>query len=176
MAKQQQIIIYLMPIFFAISGVNFPIGVLIYWFTTNVWTMGQQWFVIRRMPTPGSAAEKKLEARNRAKGREHRTVTMEDLRKESEGKPKGRFMQAMEKAQEQAKAQRTGATTGATKVSMSKDNAGKKKGSSAAVVESTATEQPKSAVQEPARPAKGPQVGPRNQPKKNTPRAKRKKK
>ena len=105
MAKQQQIIIYLMPIFFAISGVNFPIGVLIYWFVTNVWTMGQQWFVIHRMPTPGSAAEKKLEERNRAKGREHKTVTMDDLRKANEGKPKGRFAQAMEKAQEQAREQ-----------------------------------------------------------------------
>ena len=30
-AKQQKMLLYLMPLFFAISGVNFPIGVLIYW-------------------------------------------------------------------------------------------------------------------------------------------------
>ena len=57
-AKQQKMLLYLMPIFFAISGVNFPIGVLLYWLTTNVWSMGQQFYVIRRMPAPGSAAEK----------------------------------------------------------------------------------------------------------------------
>ena len=30
----------------------FPIGVLLYWVTTNVWSMGQQAYVIRRMPPP----------------------------------------------------------------------------------------------------------------------------
>jgi YidC/Oxa1 family membrane protein insertase len=58
-AKQQKLLLYILPIVFAVSGVNFPIGVLIYWFTTNVWSMCQQFYVIRRMPAPGSAAEKK---------------------------------------------------------------------------------------------------------------------
>ena len=48
---------------FTIPGVNFPIGVLIYWFTTNLWSMGQQFYVIRRMPAPGSEAEAALKAR-----------------------------------------------------------------------------------------------------------------
>ena len=52
-AKQQKVLLYLMPLFFAISGINFPIGVLIYWLTTNLWTMGQQFYVIRNMPAPG---------------------------------------------------------------------------------------------------------------------------
>ena len=42
--KQQTVLLYLMPIFFAISGINFPIGVLLYWLTTNVWSMGQQFY------------------------------------------------------------------------------------------------------------------------------------
>jgi len=69
-AKQQKVLLYLMPLFFAFSGINFPIGVLIYWLTTNLWTMGQQFYVIRRMPAPGSLAEKALEERKarRAKG------------------------------------------------------------------------------------------------------------
>ena len=50
------------------GGINFPIGVLIYWTTTNLWTMGQQFFVIRRMPTPGSPAAKALAERRAAKG------------------------------------------------------------------------------------------------------------
>ena len=61
-----------MPLFFAISGINFPIGVLLYWLTTNVWSMGQQFYVIRRMPAPGSEAEKALkerQARKRAQPR-----------------------------------------------------------------------------------------------------------
>ncbi|QEH94490.1 membrane protein insertase YidC [Dermacoccus abyssi] len=165
MAKQQQIIIYLMPLFFAISGVNFPIGVLIYWFVTNLWTMFQQWYVIRRMPTPGSDAEKKLEERNRSKGREHKTVTMDDLRKENEGKPKTRFQQAMDRAQEQAKAQQA-VKSGATPASAKKDKSVKTADTSTQV---------SSPVKENVRPAKAQQTGPRNQPKKNTPRAKRKK-
>ena len=66
--KQQKIILYLMPIFFAFSGINFPIGVLLYWLTTNLWSMGQQFYVIRRMPAPGSAAERALEERQKRKG------------------------------------------------------------------------------------------------------------
>ncbi|MFN8074383.1 MAG: membrane protein insertase YidC [Kineosporiaceae bacterium] len=60
MAQSQKILLYVMPIFFLISGVNFPIGVLVYWLTTNLWTMGQQFYVIKRMPAPGSPAEKAL--------------------------------------------------------------------------------------------------------------------
>jgi YidC/Oxa1 family membrane protein insertase len=59
-ARQQKVLLYVLPVFFAISGVNFPIGVLIYWLTTNLWSMGQQFYVIRRMPAPGSEAEKAL--------------------------------------------------------------------------------------------------------------------
>jgi YidC/Oxa1 family membrane protein insertase len=66
MAQQQKILLYVYPVFFAIFGINFPIGTLIYWLTTNVWTMGQQFYVIRRNPTPGSAAYEELQARRAA--------------------------------------------------------------------------------------------------------------
>lgn len=69
MARQQQILIYVLPIMFAVFGVNFPLGVLIYWTTTNLWTMGQQFYVIRAMPAPGSPAEKAMEERRLAKGK-----------------------------------------------------------------------------------------------------------
>ena len=68
-AKQQKVLLYVLPLVFAVSGVNFPIGVLIYWFTTNVWSMCQQFYVIRRMPAPGSAAEKAYHARLERKGK-----------------------------------------------------------------------------------------------------------
>ena len=66
MLQQQKIMLYAFPIIFAISGVNFPIGVLIYWSTTNIWTWGQQFYVIKRNPTPGSPAYEELQ-RKRAK-------------------------------------------------------------------------------------------------------------
>ena len=68
-AKQQKVLLYVFPVIFAVSGVNFPIGVLIYWFTTNVWSMTQQFYVIRRMPAPGSAAERAYHERLRKKGK-----------------------------------------------------------------------------------------------------------
>ena len=54
-AQQQKILLYVFPLVFAVSGVNFPIGVLLYWLTTNLWSMGQQFYVIRRNPSPGLA-------------------------------------------------------------------------------------------------------------------------
>jgi YidC/Oxa1 family membrane protein insertase len=67
-AKQQKMLMYILPFFFFITGPNFPIGVLLYWLTTNVWSMGQQFYVIRRMPAPGSQAEIELMARRERKG------------------------------------------------------------------------------------------------------------
>ncbi len=68
-AKQQKLIMYVMPVVFAVSGINFPIGVLLYWFTTNLWSMVQQFYVIRNMPAPGSSAEKAYHERLRKRGK-----------------------------------------------------------------------------------------------------------
>ena len=67
MLQQQKIMLYVFPIIFAISGVNFPVGVLIYWSTTNLWTLGQQFYVIKRNPTPGSPAYEELQKKKAAK-------------------------------------------------------------------------------------------------------------
>ena len=68
MYRQQQMMLYLFPLIFAIGGINFPLGVLIYWTVSNLWSMGQQWWVIRNNPTPGSQAERELNERRAAKG------------------------------------------------------------------------------------------------------------
>jgi YidC/Oxa1 family membrane protein insertase len=73
-----------MPLFFAFSGINFPIGVLLYWLTTNVWSRGQQFYTIRRMPAPGSPAEKALEARRIKSGKEHKKFTIPGLSHDTE--------------------------------------------------------------------------------------------
>jgi YidC/Oxa1 family membrane protein insertase len=67
MAQTQKMMLYMLPLVFAISGVNFPVGVLIYWTVTNLWSMGQQYYTIKRMPTPGSVAEKQMKERQAAK-------------------------------------------------------------------------------------------------------------
>ncbi|KZX22479.1 membrane protein insertase YidC [Rathayibacter tanaceti] len=67
--KQQRILLYILPLVFAFSGFAFPLGVMFYWLTSNIWTMIQQFIVIRNMPTPGSEAAKAREERLRRKGK-----------------------------------------------------------------------------------------------------------
>jgi YidC/Oxa1 family membrane protein insertase len=55
-AQQQKILLYVLPLVFAVGGIAFPIGVLLYWTTSNLWTMGQQFYVIRNNPAPGTPA------------------------------------------------------------------------------------------------------------------------
>lgn len=68
MMQTQQVMLYAMPLIFGIGGINFPIGVLLYWTYSNFWAVGQQWWIIRNNPTPGSLAEKELNERRAAKG------------------------------------------------------------------------------------------------------------
>ena len=67
--QTQKIMLILFPVIFAISGISFPIGVMFYWLASNFWTMGQQFIVIRSMPTPGSPAHQQREARLAKKGK-----------------------------------------------------------------------------------------------------------
>jgi YidC/Oxa1 family membrane protein insertase len=55
-ATVQKLLLYGMPISLFVSGFFFPIGVLIYWFTNNLWTLGQQFYILKAMPPPGSPA------------------------------------------------------------------------------------------------------------------------
>ena len=96
MAQQQKMLLYILPLVFAVSGVNFPIGVLIYWTTTNIWSMGQQFYVIRRNPTPGSEAERALKAR-RAKKAAAKGIVLEEDKPVVEEKPRGQRQQPRRK-------------------------------------------------------------------------------
>ena len=66
-AQQQKILLYVFPFFFAVTGINFPVGVLVYWLTTNLWSMGQQFYVIRNNPQPGTPAYTAWEERQSVK-------------------------------------------------------------------------------------------------------------
>ncbi len=67
--QMQRIMLYILPLAFIFSGVFFPLGVVLYWFTSNIWTMVQQFLVIRNLPTPGSDAAKAREERLARKGK-----------------------------------------------------------------------------------------------------------
>jgi len=55
-ANQRRLMLAL-PFFFVIFIFSFPGGLLVYWITTNVWTIGQQYVVRRQMgPAPPPAA------------------------------------------------------------------------------------------------------------------------
>ena len=70
-AQIQKTMLYVLPVFFAVAGVNFPVGVLLYWLTTNIWSMGQQWWVIKRMPpvVPGQSSAKPAAGKDKDKGK-----------------------------------------------------------------------------------------------------------
>jgi YidC/Oxa1 family membrane protein insertase len=72
-AQQQKLLLYVLPLVFAIGGIAFPIGVLLYWTTSNLWTMGQQFYVIRNNPAPGTPAFKAKEERDARKAERHPT-------------------------------------------------------------------------------------------------------
>jgi YidC/Oxa1 family membrane protein insertase len=69
-AQQQKLLLYILPVVFAVGGVAFPLGVLFYWTTSNFWTMGQQFYVIRNNPAPGTPAFKAKQERDKKHGKD----------------------------------------------------------------------------------------------------------
>ncbi|MFL6105912.1 MAG: membrane protein insertase YidC [Marmoricola sp.] len=66
-AQQQKMLLYILPLVFAVGGIAFPIGVLLYWTTSNLWTMGQQFYVIRNNPAPNTEAFRAKQKRDAVK-------------------------------------------------------------------------------------------------------------
>ena len=104
MIRSQRMMLYVMPVIFAVSGVSFQIGVLVYWVVSNLWTMGQQFFTIRNMPAPGSEAEKKYRARVNAKRARKGLPSLEEeeraeaaAKAEAEGRTGGQRVQPVRK-------------------------------------------------------------------------------
>jgi YidC/Oxa1 family membrane protein insertase len=49
MGNSQKYMAYIMP-FFALTGLYWPFGLVLYWVTTNLWTLVQQWALFKRYP------------------------------------------------------------------------------------------------------------------------------
>ena len=74
--KSQRTMMFVLPLIFVPFVINFPAGLILYWITTNVWTIGQQYTIQKIIPAPlvatasggrrgqaaSSAAEKEEEA------------------------------------------------------------------------------------------------------------------
>jgi YidC/Oxa1 family membrane protein insertase len=107
-AQQQKILLYVLPLVFAFSGVYFPLGVVLYWLTSNLWTMAQQFYVIRRMPAPGTPAEeahrRRMEAKAKRRGED---VPAGALAEETAGQPPAPVRQQPKR---DTRAQRRGST------------------------------------------------------------------
>jgi len=53
---QQQMLMKIMPLMFFVFAINVPLAVIIYWVTTNFWSVGQQWMLLRSAPVPAGDA------------------------------------------------------------------------------------------------------------------------
>ncbi|WP_224749221.1 membrane protein insertase YidC [Nocardioides hwasunensis] len=110
-AQQQKMLLYVLPVVFAVGGVAFPIGVLVYWTVSNLWTMCQQFYVIRNNPAPGTPAAEAKEQRDRAKAEKKGLKTPAQLEEEriaAEAEAKrAEQSQTRVQPQRQTKAQRT---------------------------------------------------------------------
>ena len=91
-AMIQKLMLYGVPASLLISGAIFPIGVVIYWVTTNLFSMGQQFYVLKKMPPPGG---------------------QQDVKERTPEEAKALAPKPGAKPQNPKKAPRTGATAGA---------------------------------------------------------------
>lgn len=54
---QQQMIMKIMPLMFFVFAVNVPLAVIVYWVTTNFWSVGQQYILLRNAPAPAGSVQ-----------------------------------------------------------------------------------------------------------------------
>ncbi|HLS93731.1 MAG TPA: membrane protein insertase YidC [Microbacterium sp.] len=100
--QMQRIMLWIIPFAMIFSGVFFPLGVVTYWFFNNLWTMGQQFYIIRENPTPGSEAAKLREERLRKKGKavnsQGKVVSLAEYEREQEELLRKAELERQEKA------------------------------------------------------------------------------
>jgi YidC/Oxa1 family membrane protein insertase len=146
MASSQKYMTYIMP-FFALTGLYWPFGLVLYWVTTNVWTLGQQWLLGMRYPytppaattdggtVPSAATARALtggagkQAAARAQGKPGAAVTQAKpgAARTAQAKPGAARTQAKPSA---AQAQQTGSQQNGNKASRTGAGAGNVNGSS----------------------------------------------
>lgn len=82
-SQQQQALLKVMPLMFGVFGFFFPVGLVLYWTTSNAWQIGQQYFMLQNRPTAESLAAK-------ADGRKERKGFMASMMQRAEEERKRR--------------------------------------------------------------------------------------
>ncbi|HEY6549797.1 MAG TPA: YidC/Oxa1 family membrane protein insertase [Solirubrobacterales bacterium] len=60
--KSQRLMMMVLPFIFVPFILSFPAGLILYWITTNFWTMGQQYVIQRVIPAPVMATAAEVQA------------------------------------------------------------------------------------------------------------------
>jgi YidC/Oxa1 family membrane protein insertase len=60
--KSQRMLMFILPFVFVPFVISFPAGLVLYWITTNVWTIGQQYTIQRLIPAPQVATPEQVAA------------------------------------------------------------------------------------------------------------------
>jgi YidC/Oxa1 family membrane protein insertase len=68
MDPRQRYMFLALPFLFVIFVIRFPVGLMLYWITTNLWTVGQQTVLRKLMPVPVQAAPAKVAKGGSPKG------------------------------------------------------------------------------------------------------------
>jgi YidC/Oxa1 family membrane protein insertase len=86
-SQQQQALLKILPVMFGVFGIFFPAGLVVYWTTSNLWQIGQQYYMLRTRPS----AEALAAAADGKKGSEKRRGLMSSMvdRAEEERKRRG---------------------------------------------------------------------------------------
>ena len=107
MDKTQRYIMFALPLVFVVFVINFPAGLLVYWITTNLWTVGQQFVVKRTMNTTEAAI-----AAAGAPGGKGATAVVESpaAKPKKSGGLMNRLLEASAAAQEEQAAKKSGSS------------------------------------------------------------------
>jgi len=87
MGQQQKIMLYIFPFMYLFSGAYMPMGILLYWLVSNVWTMAQQYVMVRIYPTPDTPAYAEWEDRMIAQGKDPVEIERQRIEKARSKKP-----------------------------------------------------------------------------------------
>ena len=60
--KSQRTMMMVLPFIFVPFVISFPAGLVLYWITTNIWTIGQQYVIQRLVPPPHLATAEEVAA------------------------------------------------------------------------------------------------------------------
>ena len=61
----QRVMLFALPVIFTPFIISFPAGLILYWITTNIWTIGQQYTVKTFWPAPEVLSRRRSRRRSR---------------------------------------------------------------------------------------------------------------